>query len=162
MKCTRNYGASYWIHKFSNFRAQLRLLQSWTWPQPPCLGNRCECQWCLQHSAFIFSGHSEFSIEIRVCVCVCVCEREMGFLVAQMVKNLPAMWETWVWSLGWENPLEKRMSIHSSILAWDIPWTEEPGGLQSMGLQRVGHNWVTNRYIWNMDMNILWTVALYI
>ena len=50
-------------------------------------------------------------------------------LVAQMVKNLPAMQETWVWSLGWEDPLEKRMATHSSVLAWRIPWTEEPGGL---------------------------------
>ena len=54
-------------------------------------------------------------------------------LVAQMVKNLPAMWETQVRSLGWEDPLEKEMVTHSSILAWRIPWTEEPGGLQSMG-----------------------------
>ena len=50
-------------------------------------------------------------------------------LVAQTVKNLPAMWETWVRSLGWEDPLEKGMATHSSILAWKIPWTEEPGGL---------------------------------
>ena len=56
-------------------------------------------------------------------------------LVAQMVKNLPAMWETQVRSLGWEDPLEKEMVTHSSILAWRIPWTEEPGGLQSMGSQ---------------------------
>ena len=54
-------------------------------------------------------------------------------LVAQMVKNLPGMRETWVQSLGWEDPLEKEMATHSSILAWRIPWTEEPGGLQSMG-----------------------------
>ena len=52
-------------------------------------------------------------------------------LVAQMVKNLPAMRETWVHSLGWEDPLDKGMATHSSILAWEIPWTEEPGGLQS-------------------------------
>ena len=52
-----------------------------------------------------------------------------------MVKNLPAMRETWVWSLGWEDPLEEGMAAHSSILAWRIPWTEEPGGLQSMELQ---------------------------
>ena len=52
-----------------------------------------------------------------------------------MVKNLPAMWETWVLSLGWRDPLEKAMAAHSSTLAWKIPWTEEPGGLQSMGLQ---------------------------
>ena len=57
-----------------------------------------------------------------------------AFLVAQMVKYLPAMWETWVQSLGWEDSLEKGMATHSSILAWRIPWTEEPGGLQSMGL----------------------------
>ena len=61
-------------------------------------------------------------------------------LVAQLVKNPPAMQETWVRSLGWEDPLEKEMATHSSILAWRIPWTEEPGGLQSTGSQRVGHN----------------------
>ena len=57
-----------------------------------------------------------------------------------MVKNLPAMWETRVQSLGWEDPLEKGMATHSSMLAWRIAWTEEPGGLQSIGLQRVGHD----------------------
>ena len=57
-----------------------------------------------------------------------------------MVKNLPAMQQTWVRSLSWEDPLEKEMATHSSILAWRIPLTEEPGGLQSMGLQRVRHD----------------------
>ena len=57
-----------------------------------------------------------------------------------MVKNLPAMLETWVQSLGQEDPMEKGMATHSSILAWRIPWTEKPGGLQSMGSQRVGHD----------------------
>ena len=61
-------------------------------------------------------------------------------LVAQIVKNLPAMWETWVRSLSWEDPLEKDMATYSSILAWKIPWTEEPGELQVVGLQRVGHD----------------------
>ena len=61
-------------------------------------------------------------------------------LVAQRLKCLPAMQETWVRSLGWEDPLEKEMATCSSILAWRIPWTEEPGGLQSMGSQRVGHD----------------------
>ena len=61
-------------------------------------------------------------------------------LVDQLVKNLPAMQETWVQSLGWEDPLEKRMTIHSGILAWRIPWTEEPGSLQSIGSQRVKHD----------------------
>ena len=58
-------------------------------------------------------------------------------LTAQLVKNLPAMRETWVRSLGREDPLEKEMATHSSILAWRIPWTEEPGGLQSMGSQEL-------------------------
>ena len=61
-----------------------------------------------------------------------------------MVKNLSAVQETLVWFLGWEDALEKEMATHSSILAWRIPWTEEPGGLQSMGSKRVGHDWVTN------------------
>ena len=58
--------------------------------------------------------------------------------MAQRLKPLPAMWETWVRSLGQEDPLEKEMAAHSSILAWRIPWTEEPGGLRSTGSQRVG------------------------
>ena len=57
-----------------------------------------------------------------------------------MVRNLPVMWKTWIRSLGWEDPLEKGMATHSSILTWIIPWTEEPSGLQSMGSQRVGHD----------------------
>ena len=60
--------------------------------------------------------------------------------MAQTVKNPPAMQETWVQSMGWEGPLEKGMATHSSILVWEIPQTEDPGGLQSMGLQRVGHD----------------------
>ena len=60
-----------------------------------------------------------------------------------IVKNLPAMRETWLWSLGWEDPLEKGMATHCSILAWRIPWTEESGRLQSMGLQRARHDWGT-------------------
>ena len=59
--------------------------------------------------------------------------------MAQTVKHLPAMWETQVQSLSWDDPLEKEMATHSSILAWKIPWMEQPGGLQSMGSQRVGH-----------------------
>ena len=66
------------------------------------------------------------------------------FLVAQVVKNLPAMQETWVWSLGHKDPLEKGMAFHSRILPWRIPGIEEPEGLQFMGSQRVRHNWATN------------------
>ena len=73
--------------------------------------------------------------------------REWASLVAQMVKNLPAMPETWVRSLGWEDSLEKEMATHSSTLAWKIPWTEEPCRLQSMGSQRVGHDSATSLHL---------------
>ena len=65
-------------------------------------------------------------------------------LVAQRLKHLPAMWDTWVQSLGQEDPQEKEMATHSSILAWRIPWTEEPGGLRSTGSQRVRHDRATS------------------
>ena len=68
--------------------------------------------------------------------CLCI----WASLVAQRLKRLPAMWETWVQSLGREDPLEKEMATHSSILAWRILWMEEPDGLQFMGSQRVGHD----------------------
>ena len=64
-----------------------------------------------------------------------------------MVKDLPAVWEAWVWSLGQEDLLEKEMATHSSIPAWRIPWTEEPGGLKSIGLQRVGNDWATTNIL---------------
>ena len=70
----------------------------------------------------------------------------MASLVAKMVNNLPTIQETQVQSLGWENTLEKWKATHFSILAWRIPWTEEPGRLQTMGSQRVGHEWVTNTH----------------
>ena len=77
-------------------------------------------------------------------------------LVAQMVKCLSAMQETRVWSLGWENPLEKEMAAHSSILAWKIPWMVEPGMLPSTGLQRVGHNWARppcwHQWLWGSQL----------
>ena len=66
-----------------------------------------------------------------------------GPLVAQIVKNVPAMWEIWVRFLGWEDPLEEDTATNSSILAWRIPWTRKSSGIQSMGSQRVGHDWVT-------------------
>ena len=65
---------------------------------------------------------------------------KMNFIIAQLIKNLPAMQETQVGSLGQEHPLEKGMATYSSILTWRIPWTEKPGGLQCKGLQRVRHN----------------------
>ena len=65
-------------------------------------------------------------------------------LLAQKVRHLPTMWETWVQSLGWEDLLEEGMATHSSILAWRISWTEEPDGLQSIGSQKLGHDWATS------------------
>ena len=67
--------------------------------------------------------------------------------VAQSVKYLPAVWETWVQFLDWEVPLEKEMATHSSTIAWRIPWTEEPGGLQPTGWQRVRHDRATNTHL---------------
>ena len=83
-------------------------------------------------------------------------------LVAQRVKRLPAMWETWVQSLGGEDPLEKEMANHSSILAWKIPWTEKPGRLQTMGSQRVRHDWVTSLSFTLVDFYLVYRkVGLY-
>ena len=64
----------------------------------------------------------------------------MGYLGGSVVKNPPAMQEMWFWSQNWENPLEEEMATHSSILAWEIPWSKEPRGLESRGLERVGHS----------------------
>ena len=72
-------------------------------------------------------------------------------LVAQLVKNPPAAQETWIRSLGWEGPLDKGKATHSGILGWKIPWAGEPGKLQSMGSQRVRHDWVTNTHTENSD-----------
>ena len=85
-------------------------------------------------------------------------------LVAQMVKNPPAMRETWAQSLGWEDPLEESMATHSSILAWRIPWTEEPDGLQSMESQRVRHSWVTKHTLLLIiyNNNFMYNIQYYI
>ena len=88
---------------------------------------------------------------------VCTYTSQGASLVAWTVKNLPTMQETWIRFLGWGHPLEKGMATHSSILAWRIPWTEEPGGLQSMGLQRVGHDWVTNTFTCQPELLLTWT-----
>ena len=72
-----------------------------------------------------------------------MCKLPWASLVAQTIKNLPAVLETWVQSLGWEDPLGKGTATHSSILAWRVPWTEKSGEPQSMGSQRVRHNWAT-------------------
>ena len=83
---------------------------------------------------------------------------EQIYPVAQMVRCLPTMQETWVRSLGWDDLLEKEMTTPSSILAWEIPWTEEPGGLPSTGSQRVGHDWATKHARRHCSKNFtLWT-----
>ena len=83
-------------------------------------------------------------------------------LVAQKVKNLPVVRETWIWFLGQEDPLEKRMTIHSSVPAWRIPWTGEACGLQSMGSQRVGHNWVWLTLSLSFTFNKSWPLFWYL
>ena len=81
--------------------------------------------------------------------------------MAQTVKNLPAIQEAWVQSLGQENPLEKEMATHSKILAWKISRTEEPGGLQSMGLERVGEDWAT-KFLSVSVLSCLYFVLLFL
>ena len=86
-----------------------------------------------------------------------------GSLVVQIVKKLPAMWHTWAQFLGLEYSLERELVTHSNILAWKIPWTKEPCGLQSTGSQRVGHDWVTNIHISKLkNTNIKYVQFLYI
>ena len=82
-------------------------------------------------------------------------------LVAQMVKNPPAMQESQIPSLGQENPLEKRIAIHSMILTWRVLWTDEPGELQSMWSQRVGHNWATNTFHYDCKTYFIASWAVY-
>ena len=102
----------------------------------------------FQHNMLPFAKTKAFCWNVFSCIVLFILEclevPPGPSLMAQMAKCLSAMRETWVWTLGWEDALEKEMSIHSSTLAWKIPWTEEPGRLQSMGLQRVGHDWVTS------------------
>ena len=95
-------------------------------------------------SCLAFSRHTQWP-HTYMCGLLFIYTHTWASLVAQMVKNPAAMRETWVQSLGWEDPLEKGTTTHSSILAWRIPWTEEPGGLQFMWLQRVRHDWATEQ-----------------
>ena len=88
----------------------------------------------------IFLSFFSVSVQFIFIVRILVFYYTVTSLVAQMLKHLPTMWETQVQSLGWEDLLEKEMATHSSILAWKIPWMEEPGRLQSMGSQRAGHD----------------------
>ena len=84
------------------------------------------------------------------------------FLVAQRIKRLPAIRETRVRFLGQEDPLEKEIAIHSSTLAWKIPWTEEPDRLQSMGSQRVGHDWATSHFTLLSEASFIYITSMYV
>ena len=107
---------------------------------------RNELYWIFWHfcpiltSTSSIDGTLDSNLKQKACLSWEVC---LSHLVAQLVKNLPAMWKTRVRSLGQEDALEKAMTTHSSILAWRIPWTEEPGRIQSCGLKRVWHGWAT-------------------
>ena len=117
------------------------------------------------------------NVNIYIYICLCVCNwitlqsvhlkltqnckwttphLKRASLVAQMVKRLPTMRETLVRSLGREDPLEKEMATHSSTLAWKIPWMEEPGRQQSMGSQRVGHDWETSLHFTSLQVVCDW------
>ena len=97
---------------------------------------------CLQ------SFHSPWDLQINISMALCYLYATWVSLVAQTENNLPVMQcrRPWVWTLGWEDPLEKGMATHSSILAWTTPWPEEPDGLRSVGSQRIRHDWATNTY----------------
>ena len=108
----------------------------WTWT------TRIQLQYYISFTCalIILNG---YLLHLLKCIII-FCWYVGSSLVAQMVKCLPTMWETWVQFLGWEDLLEKEMATHFSTLAWKILWTEEPGRLPSMGSQRVGHDWVTS------------------
>ena len=109
------------------------------------MGRFHKWQCCLEHFHFLTNiTKKPKNMQLKGPVIMIYFMSWWASLVAQMVKNLPAMQETGVWSLGQEDPLEKEMVTHSSVLAWRILWTEKPGRLQSMGSQRVRHDWATN------------------
>ena len=102
--------------------------------------------------AFQTNSHGEEESTIREMMIWILPFIPHGFPGGSMVKNLPAVQETpetWVWSLHWEDPLEEEMATHSSIFTWRIPWAEEPGGLQFLGLQRVRHDWAHTHYLFH-------------
>ena len=115
------------LQHFSHWGSSTRLTKQW-WGEGGGNGVR-----------FIFVA--VYFLSSSRCINIDTLALQRTSLVAQMVKCLSTMWETWVRSLGQEDPLEKEMAIHSSTISWKIPWTEEPGRLQSMRSQRVGHDW---------------------
>ena len=148
----------YWEHcettlSFSFLICKWRSWSSWSLKSPPALTFHDSWNWMKWNT-----GHLGMAHKAILCIYFPIIYPYMGFLVAQMVKSLPAMQETRVWSLGQKDPLEIGMATHSSILAWKIPWMEEPGGLQSKGSQRVGHNWAISplfMHLFSNDIPIL-------
>ena len=111
----------------------------------------CTLHFDVRETASLLQLHEPVSAGFRLFICSFLTslsphwrEGSLGFPGGSEVKCLPAMWETWVQSQGREDPLEKEMATHSSTLAWKIPWTKEPGRLQSKGSQRVRHDWATS------------------
>ena len=123
-----------------------------TWIPRKDIRNTKKKQYCFSHDVLLVNDFEN------------MCHDLEASLVAQIVKNLPAIKQTWAQSLGWEDPLEMGMATHSSILPWRIPLTEEPSRLQSMGSQRVGHDWVTtfstvSLYIFFKIINIFYILV---
>ena len=139
MDCTLSDSSDYGISPGENPRVvtiPFSRESSWPWDQT---GVSCVGRQILYHLSYQGSQHDNHS----KLVLFFLTQPSKSLSVAQMVKNPPAMQETWVQFLGWEDPLEKGMATCSNILAWRISWTEESGRLQSMGLQRIGHDWAT-------------------
>ena len=136
----------FWTNSKRKWRTgRLGMLRSQSHTQPS--------DWIITSMYTYMCTHMHTDTYICVCVCVYI---NWALVVAQMVKNSPALQETQVRSLCLEDSLEKGMATHSGILAWKIPWTEEPGGLQFMGSQRVGHGWATNTSVYKLvSLNIL-------
>ena len=118
---------------------------------------QCESHFCTYNKlCFKLFSISDYSLIIhRYVIGFPVSYLYWTSLVVQTIKCLPAMQKTWVRSLGLEDPLEKEMAIHSSILVWKIPWMEKPGGLQSVGSQRVRHDWATSLSFFLLYINLL-------
>ena len=113
------------------------------------------CSSCLAGGFYTSEPLGQSYWAKREALCGKTTTTHLTSLVAQTGKHLPTMWETRVQSLGWEDLPEKEMATHSNILAWKIPWTEEAGRLQSMGSQRVGHDWTTSLHFTSCGKKVL-------
>ena len=143
MRVENTAGGPFWAGCLSKaeWRARRGLTQGSTWPCEQQLEGLCYAHWLqASFSPAALPGSPAELLSNRA---------RVASLVTQMVKNLPAMQETQVWSLVWDNSHEKETATHSSILAWKTPWAEEAGGLQSMGSQRVGMTeQLMSRHVW--------------